>query len=117
MEIEAVLQSLVTQPDQGPPGIYGPALGFENFEDAGPFDAETEITFRSSLGLAGLIDLNEEKPFLLPERVVDLQGRFNFPERLEHTLSIIVNGGFIAVEGGSCLGAGGASLVDGLGQR
>lgn len=117
MEIEAVLQSLVTQPDQGAAGIYGPALRFENFEDTGPFDAETEITFRGGLGLAGLIDLDEEKPFLLPERVIDLQCRFNFSERLEHALRIIVYGGLVAVEGGSCLGAGGASPVDGLGQR
>jgi len=115
VEIETVLQSLITQPDQGAAGIYGPALGFENFKDTGPFDAETEITFCGGLGLAGLIHLDEEKPFLFPERVIDLQGRFNFPERLEHTLGIIVYGRSVAIESGPCLGARVASLVDCLG--
>ena len=73
MEVEAVLEALVSQADQGPAGIDGPALGFEYLQYTGAFDAKSEVPFGSGLSLSRLVHLDEKKALLLPQGAVDLQ--------------------------------------------
>ena len=43
MEIDAVLEAEITEPDEGGAGTLGTALSFEILEEGGTFDSEGDV--------------------------------------------------------------------------
>ena len=80
VEIDAVLEAEITEPDEGGAGTLGTALSFEILEEGGTFDSEGDVIQCSFFGEVGLFHFGFEEGFLLAKGVVGVDGGFDFAE-------------------------------------
>ena len=117
VEVDAVLEALVFEADEGDAGGFGAALGFEVFEEGGPVEAQADIGESALNGELRLFDLLFEEAFLLGEGAVGFDGGLDFAKGEEGEADIVFDGGPILLESGAGAGGEGSALIDRLGER
>ena len=116
MEVDAVLEALVFEADEGDAGVFGAALGFEVFEEGGSVDSEGDVAESTFFGEFGLLHFFFQKDLLFCEGAIGSDGGFDFAEGEEGDAGIVFDSGAIAIEGSAGAGGEGASLINGLSE-
>ena len=99
VEVDAVLEALVFEADEGDAGVLGAALGFKVFEERGSIDAEGDVGEGAFFSEFGLFDFFFEEVLLLGEGAVGVDGGLDFKEGEEGRLGVVFDGGMVVGEG------------------
>lgn len=117
MEVDAVLESLVFEANEGDTGVFRAALSFEVFEEGGSsIDSQGDVGEGPIFSDLGLFDFFFEEDLLFSEGAVGGEGRFDFAEGEEGDAGVVFDAGAVLIEGGAGAGGEGTALVDCLGE-
>ena len=113
VEIDAVLQPFVAQPDQARAGVGGAALGLEDAEDI-VVDTVGVVAGGLLFSQRGLLDLLDQEGLLLGERRIGTERRLNLAEGLERKLGVAVEQRLVRGESSAGVGRERAACIERL---